>query len=681
MTFAGPFVGFGSGGTGGGVLPGTVAYSIASGSNIISISGAANSSFYDSTDDKTWVFWEGWTGLTRACYCATYNHTSGIWSREYLVGTYTLTDDIHGVPSAEMDASGFVHVIYGGHSTIATTKSAYTTTARDPSAWTNSTTFATTTFYRLVRVGSNLYWTTQKDNGGSQKLTLNLTSSISSGVPTWATPIDILSEAGYWFGFGSNPVVDGTDIHFVVNGNQSANPSTTIDLFYFVWDTVNERLYTHDKSSFTAKASLPIGISTMNSTYRVVSQGTNVGTIYPALAIESGGAVSVAYADGVSGSGSFPIKVITKASVGTSSFGSPTTIDTQAAQYVPLAFVPKSDGTLELYYNKQPGGVGVHDAYMATRSSGGSWGSGAAFHTNDGFRLSGFNRTLRAETVFYGEHDYTETNATAGGKRAFLYGSGGHVARGVQGTATTAILAAMSGLADDEKIAIDRLVYQTEQDGPFGKADVFGVFAVGTSGNALIDWASPSRVFTLNGTASPSFTAYSGFDTDGVDNYIDTTFNLSTDGVNYTQNSACMGFYTKAAAGGTAAGAGRIVSSNGATLNPRISGSDDINGLVNSSNTVAYVASVTSNGGGMFMGNRSGASAVQLYWNGTAQTITNSTASSSALVNGTFLIGSQGSTFRALTFRMFVAGGSMSAAEHAALSRAVYTHMFWANRQ
>ena len=76
--------------------------------------------------------------------------------------------------------------------------------------------------------------------------------------------------------------------------------------------------------------------------------------------------------------------------------------------------------------------------------------------------------------------------------------------------------------------------------------DVFYVYAAHTNGagEALINWFNPG---TFNATAfnAPTFTINEGFTGDGLITYINHNWNLFANGINYAQNSACMGCYIR----------------------------------------------------------------------------------------------------------------------------------------
>jgi hypothetical protein len=119
----------------------------------------------------------------------------------------------------------------------------------------------------------------------------------------------------------------------------------------------------------------------------------------------------------------------------------------------------------------------------------------------------------------------------------------------------------------------NQLVVDLKAAGIWSKLDTFAVFATdGNSDFALIDWIRLSQYTAVN---SPSFTTNSGFRGNGSSAYVNTNFNPSTSGVNYTQNNASRimwgVFPTDSAypesAGGTTANVTRNAGSNRQLIN------------------------------------------------------------------------------------------------------------------
>lgn len=83
------------------------------------------------------------------------------------------------------------------------------------------------------------------------------------------------------------------------------------------------------------------------------------------------------------------------------------------------------------------------------------------------------------------------------------------------------------------------LVTDLKTAGVWDKLDLFYVFATdGDSDYATLNWKAPSS-FQLTKTNSPTFTTNEGFAQSGTA-YLDTGYNLLTDGTNYTQDDAGM---------------------------------------------------------------------------------------------------------------------------------------------
>ena len=84
----------------------------------------------------------------------------------------------------------------------------------------------------------------------------------------------------------------------------------------------------------------------------------------------------------------------------------------------------------------------------------------------------------------------------------------------------------------------NRLVLDLKDAGVWSKLDLFYVFATdGDSDFASINWKDPNN-FECTEVNSPTFTTNEGFASNGTSSYLNTNFNLSTDGTNYSQNDA-----------------------------------------------------------------------------------------------------------------------------------------------
>ena len=110
----------------------------------------------------------------------------------------------------------------------------------------------------------------------------------------------------------------------------------------------------------------------------------------------------------------------------------------------------------------------------------------------------------------------------------------------------------------------NKLLVDLKAAGVWSKLDTFAVFATdGNSDFALIDWKRLSQYTAVN---SPTFTTDGGFAGNGTSSYIDTNFNPSTSGVNYTLNNAGRYFWTDNRSG-TAAFDGCSIAATNRTIN------------------------------------------------------------------------------------------------------------------
>jgi hypothetical protein len=113
---------------------------------------------------------------------------------------------------------------------------------------------------------------------------------------------------------------------------------------------------------------------------------------------------------------------------------------------------------------------------------------------------------------------------------------------------------------------IDALV----SGGVWSKLDCLWILAADIEANALVNLKSSS--FSLVVTGTLTFSADSGFTSNGTaGNVLDTNYNPSTAGGNYTQNSACYGLWVATTGGAT----GREAMGNHGTtthIYPEVSG-------------------------------------------------------------------------------------------------------------
>jgi hypothetical protein len=216
----------------------------------------------------------------------------------------------------------------------------------------------------------------------------------------------------------------------------------------------------------------------------------------------------------------------------------------------------------------------------------------------------------------------------------------------------------------ERKLAINDLVVRLKGTTIWAKLDALYLLAAHESAAALINWKNPGT-FNMTAGGAPTFTADSGYTTDGVDDYLSTNFNPATAGGSFAQNSACFGIWSGTSAGSNSSKAGWYDGTDGITINPHTTG-NEMQVRINQGTVLQSAFGSVTDGVGLYVGNRSGASAVQAYRNGAS--ITTATTASTALNSAAIRLGGiTASSFAALTFRAAVIGGSLSSSEQSDL--------------
>lgn len=92
-----------------------------------------------------------------------------------------------------------------------------------------------------------------------------------------------------------------------------------------------------------------------------------------------------------------------------------------------------------------------------------------------------------------------------------------------------------------QQLLQEQLIIDLKDAGIWSKLDTFAVFATdGDSDFALIDWKRLTQYTAFN---SPTFTSNQGFKGNGTSSYVNTNYNPTINGVNFSQNSASIGGY------------------------------------------------------------------------------------------------------------------------------------------
>ena len=216
------------------------------------------------------------------------------------------------------------------------------------------------------------------------------------------------------------------------------------------------------------------------------------------------------------------------------------------------------------------------------------------------------------------------------------------------------------------------LVVDLKAGGVWAKGDVIYVFAQETNGagEALLNWIDPDGDDNATNVHSTAFTANEGFTGDGTNDYLNSNYTPSSEGVNWSQNSACLSVYTRIDQDastytiGTSDGTYRasiIVSNAGGEQQDRINATN--------SNQIA----VTS-GAGLHTASRTESNRHYSYYNATSLGTNNvaSTGVPTAVV-GILGLSTSASSSNQVSF-VFI-GGGLTSGEVSALYTAVEKYM------
>lgn len=221
------------------------------------------------------------------------------------------------------------------------------------------------------------------------------------------------------------------------------------------------------------------------------------------------------------------------------------------------------------------------------------------------------------------------------------------------------------------KAPIDDLVKRLKATGIWAKLDLLHVYAAHTEQAALLNWKSPG---TFDGTSVSGmlFTADQGFTGDASADYIDTGWVANTNGVNYTQNAASFGAWSRTA--GTGAGIDLGLATQGAARVLFRNASNQISaGRINDATNSLMASSIT-DGSGLTAVERPSSATKHVYKNGAVGSDV-SVASTGRPATAFHVGGEGGSGTSSRQFAMFFAGGALGAAGQLTFYSAVQAYM------
>jgi hypothetical protein len=158
---------------------------------------------------------------------------------------------------------------------------------------------------------------------------------------------------------------------------------------------------------------------------------------------------------------------------------------------------------------------------------------------------------------------------------------------------------------------VNTMIAGMRSDGVWAKLDGLWIFAGENTPSALTDMVATRLATTA--VSAPTFTIDRGYTGDGVANHVDTTWNPTTNAVNFSNNSAHWSVWSLTAGANATFDFGNVY---GASGNHILCEFTDTNAYFRVNSTNAGPTSGPSPGNGHFMGSRTSAVQVDGYRNG-----------------------------------------------------------------
>lgn len=138
--------------------------------------------------DKTFIAYQG-PGLDPRIIA--FDHTAGRWSSTVRLGDNPLATDTHGAPAIFVDADGFIHVIYGGHTSVQ--KHARSRMPGDITSWIEIPNIPNGTYPQIIQHAPNdveMFFR----NGAMDWTSIRSTD----GGKSWSNPRVVFDDNGAW---------------------------------------------------------------------------------------------------------------------------------------------------------------------------------------------------------------------------------------------------------------------------------------------------------------------------------------------------------------------------------------------------------------------------------------------------------------------------------------------------
>lgn len=221
--------------------------------------------------------------------------------------------------------------------------------------------------------------------------------------------------------------------------------------------------------------------------------------------------------------------------------------------------------------------------------------------------------------------------------------------------------------SQDRAVVIDRLIGTLVDADIWSRLDTFLILAAHAPKVALLNWTG--RRDGAIGGGAPVFVTDRGYWCDGLDDWVDTGM-VPAAGNQFQRNSAMIGGWTRKDARNPAAPIGTITGSS-LLINPRNT-SNGSTGRLNGSTLVN--GGTVDSGYGFTAIDRSTSSRLRQIVSGRVAG-SNGSATSAAPASATIGLGLTNDTYAEGQFCAFVAGGTLSDAQHQTLATALATYM------
>jgi len=218
--------------------------------------------------------------------------------------------------------------------------------------------------------------------------------------------------------------------------------------------------------------------------------------------------------------------------------------------------------------------------------------------------------------------------------------------------------------------AMNTMVQSLVSAGVWTKLDCLYILAAHAETESLTNWVNPGT-YDISKVGSPTFTAYEGF-LGSTSNYLNTGFNPISHGVQWSQNSAVMGLYSRTDVSSSAYDMGydgssdvTIQSNSGGNALGKINSATNLSGAVSDSLGMTAIA-------------RPDASNQEIHRNGTQ--LNTGAVASAGEANGAIFIccrsaGGTPSSYSTRQISLGFIGGYLTSTERTALFNAFETYM------